>query len=160
MLWQLKLYPPPLRKHQESQENDGQTGSQCLDKVMLVCDTRYQKNVCHQKPVPHPKHNCCNRALEHIVQANFSNFWWSSLPIRGIRSCGIQALSNLAPHLKQLHMLALWGRLWSRLGFRIWNGFGLPIPWDETVINNIFGDVKLALKHIAMNEILPTTRTT
>ena len=29
-------YPPqPLRKHQESQENDGQTGSRCLDKVVL-----------------------------------------------------------------------------------------------------------------------------
>ena len=42
-------------------------------------------------------------------------------------------------------MLALWGRLWSRLGFRFWNGFGLPIPRDKTVINNIFGEIKLAM---------------
>ena len=95
-------------------------------------------------PIPHHEHNCCNRALEHNVQANFSMFRRSSLPIRGIRSCGIEALSNLAPHLKQLHMLALWGRLWSRLGFRFSNGFRLPIPWDKTVINNIFGEVELA----------------
>ena len=33
----------------------------------------------------------------------------SSLPIRGIRSCGIEALSNLVAHLEQLQMLALWG---------------------------------------------------
>ena len=25
-------------------------------------------------PIPHPKHNCRNRALEHSVQANFSKF--------------------------------------------------------------------------------------
>ena len=25
----------------------------------------------------------------------------------------------------------------------------LPIPWDKTVINNIFGEVKLALKDMA-----------
>ena len=31
------------------------------------------------------------------------------------RSCGIETLSNLAPHLEQLHMLALWGRLWGKL---------------------------------------------
>ena len=60
-------------------------------------------------PIPDPEHNCRNRALEHNVQANFSKFWTSSLPIRGIRGCGIEALSNLAPHLKQLHMLPLWG---------------------------------------------------
>ena len=59
-------------------------------------------------PIPHPQHNCRNRALGHNVQANFSKFWRSSLPIRGIRSCGIEALSNLAPHLEQLHMRALW----------------------------------------------------
>ena len=100
-------------------------------------------------PIPHPKHNCRNRALQHTVQANFSEIWTSSLPIRAIRSCGIEALSHLAPHLEQLHMLALWGSLWGRLGFRFWNGFRLPIPWDKTVINNIFGEVKLALKHMA-----------
>ena len=83
------------------------------------------------------------------MQANFSEFWRSSLPIKAIKSCGIEALSHLAPHLEQLHMLALWGSLWGRLGFRFWNGFRLPIPWDKTVINNIFGEVKLALKHMA-----------
>ena len=99
-------------------------------------------------PIPHPKHNCRNRALEHNVQANFSKFWRSSLPIRGIRSCGIEALSNLAPHLKQLHMLAHWGRLRRRLGFRFWNGFGLPIPGDKTVINNIFGEVNVTWMYV------------
>ena len=34
--------PPALRKHQESQKNDGQTGSQCLDKAALARNTRYQ----------------------------------------------------------------------------------------------------------------------
>ena len=66
------------------------------------------------------------------VQANFSKSWRYPLLIGGIRSCGIEALSNLVPHLEQLHMLALWGRLWSRLGFTFWNGFKLPIPWDKT----------------------------
>ena len=42
--------PPPLRKHQESQESDGKTGSRCSDKAVLARDTRYQKNACHQKP--------------------------------------------------------------------------------------------------------------
>ena len=46
-------------------------------------------------------------------------------------------------------MLALWGRLWSRLSFRFWHGLRLPIPWDKTVISNIFGEVKLALKDMA-----------
>ena len=71
------------------------------------------------------------------------------MPIKGIGSCGIEALSNLAPHLEQLHMLALWGRLWSRLGFRFWNECRLPVPWDKTAINSIFGEVKLALKDMA-----------
>ena len=44
---------------------------------------------------------------------------------------------------------ALWAILWGSLGFRFWNGFRLPIPWDRTVINNMFGEVKLALKHMA-----------
>jgi hypothetical protein len=83
------------------------------------------------------------------VQANFSKFQRSSLPIRVISSYGIQALSNLAPHLEQLHALALWGRLWRRLCLRFWNGFGVPIPWHKIGINNIFGEVKLALKHMA-----------
>ena len=99
--------------------------------------------------VPHPNHNGCNRALQHYVQANFSMLWRSSLPVRGISSCGIEALSNLVPHLEKLHMLAIWGRLWSRFGFTFWNGFRLPIPWDKTVINNMFGEVKLALKDMA-----------
>ena len=36
-------YPPsPLRKHQESQESDGQTGSWSLDKAVLARDVWYQ----------------------------------------------------------------------------------------------------------------------
>ena len=42
--------PPPLRKHTENQENDGQTGSQCLDKAVLAHNAQYQKNVCLRKP--------------------------------------------------------------------------------------------------------------
>ena len=92
---------------------------------VLACDARYQKNACGKNlPIPHPNHHCCTKAPEHNVRANFSMFWTSSLPIRGIRSCGIEALSNLAPHPKQLHMLALWGWLWSRLGCRVWVGLG------------------------------------
>ena len=34
--------PSPLRKHQESHESDGQTGSRCLDKAVLACDARHQ----------------------------------------------------------------------------------------------------------------------
>ena len=34
--------PPPLRKHQERQKNDGQTESRCSDKAVLACDARYQ----------------------------------------------------------------------------------------------------------------------
>ena len=30
-------------------------------------------------------------------------FWTSALPHRGIRSCGVEALSNLALHLEQAH---------------------------------------------------------
>ena len=73
-------------------------------------------------PIPHPKHDCRNRALEHNVQ-HFSAISGASLPIGGIKSCGIEALSNLAPHLEQLHMLTLWGRLWSRSN---------DIGWDIT----------------------------
>ena len=44
--------PPPLRKHQESKENDSHTGSWCLDKAILPRDARYQKNVCRRKLAP------------------------------------------------------------------------------------------------------------
>jgi hypothetical protein len=84
------LPPPTLRKHQPGQESDGQTESWCLDKAVQPRDARYQKKACPKNlPIPHPKHNSRNRALEHNVQANFSKFWRSSLPIRGIRSLGI-----------------------------------------------------------------------
>ena len=39
--------------------------------------------------VSHCTHMYCNRTLEQNVQANFSKFWRSSLPIRGITSSGI-----------------------------------------------------------------------
>ena len=45
------------------------------------------------------------------MQANFSMFLMSSLPIRGIR---IGNFLNLVLHLKQMCMLALWGKLWER----------------------------------------------
>ena len=60
--------PPPLRKHQPGQESDGQTGSWCLDKAVQLRDARYQKKACPKNlPIPHPKHNSRNRALEHNV---------------------------------------------------------------------------------------------
>ena len=31
-----RIPPPPLRKHQESQKSDGQTGSRCLEKAVLA----------------------------------------------------------------------------------------------------------------------------
>ena len=48
----VRLCPPPppaVRKKQENQESDGQSGSWCLDKAVLACDARYQKNM-SQKP--------------------------------------------------------------------------------------------------------------
>ena len=83
--------PPPLRKHQPGQESDGQTGSWCLDKAVQPRNARYQKKACPKNlPIPHSKHDSRNRALEHNVQANFSKFWRSSLPIRGIRNCACE----------------------------------------------------------------------
>ena len=38
--------PPPLRMHQQGQENDGHTGSWCLDKVVLAHSARHQKDIC------------------------------------------------------------------------------------------------------------------
>ena len=65
-------------------------------------------------PIPHPNLNCRNRAPLHNVQANFSTLLIPWLPIRGIRGCGIEAFSKLAPHLKQ----------WYTLGCRFWMGLG------------------------------------
>ena len=60
--------PPPLCKHQPGEENDGQTGSWCLDKAMQPRDARYQQNACPENlPIPDPKHASRNRALEHVV---------------------------------------------------------------------------------------------
>ena len=112
--------PPPLcPSTPKIHKNDRQTGS-CAETSPCLHATRGTKRtyVAGNLPVPHPHHNCCNRPLQYYVQANLSMFWRSSLSVKGISSCGIEALSNLAPHLEQLHMLALWGRLWSRLGFR------------------------------------------
>ena len=68
--------PPPLRKHAESQQNDGNTGSCAWTRPCLRA-TRGTKRtyVTGNLPIPHPKHNCRNRALQHNVQANFSEFW-------------------------------------------------------------------------------------
>ena len=48
--YRLLTPPPPLSKHTESEENDGQTGSRCLDKEGPACDVRYQQKVCHRDP--------------------------------------------------------------------------------------------------------------
>ena len=70
---------------------------------MLAHAPQYQKNACGKHlPIPHPNHNCCNRAPEHNVPANFSMFWTCLVLTKGIRSCGIEALSNLAPHLRSM----------------------------------------------------------
>ena len=69
----------------------------CLDKPVAAHHAWYQKNACgEQLPVPPPNHNCCNRAPEHNAQANFSMFWTSSVSIKDIRSCGIEALIFVA----------------------------------------------------------------
>ena len=81
--------PPPLRKHRENEENDGQTRSWCLDKAVLASRSTKRIYVTENLPIPHPKHSCRNRALEHSVQAVLSKFWRSSLPIRGIRSMNV-----------------------------------------------------------------------
>ena len=49
--------------------------------------------------------------------------------------------------IENLHMLPLWGRLWSRLVRRLWNRFRLPILGDKTVIKNIF--LEFALENMA-----------
>ena len=59
-----QLPPPPLFwcKQQESQQDDGPTGSWCLDKAVLV------RNTCPENlPMPHQQHNSHNGALEHSV---------------------------------------------------------------------------------------------
>ena len=38
-----------------------------------------------------------------------------------------------------------WGSLWGRPGFGFWKGYRLPIPRDKSVINNIFGELKLGM---------------
>ena len=62
---------------------------------------------CHRE-----RHNAINSSggaqlVQHYMQASFSMFWRSSGPIIGTRNSGIEALSNVAPHLEQLHTLAL-----------------------------------------------------
>ena len=50
----------------------------------------------------------CNtmcRQLSACSGGPHSPFWGSPLPVRGISSCGIEALSNVAPHLEQLHTI-------------------------------------------------------
>ena len=91
------------------------------------------------KKLPIPHHNCCNRAPEHNVQANFSMFWTPSQPIRGIRSCGLEALSNLPRHLKKLHMLPL-GAAGLAAGF----GMGLGFVFLGTKLSSTISFVKSA----------------
>ena len=42
--------------------------------------------------------------MQQFLLANFSVFWRSTLPIRGLKSCGMEVLSNFASHLEQLHL--------------------------------------------------------
>ena len=91
------------------------------------------------KKLPIPHHNCRNRAPEHNVQANFGMFWTPSQPIRGIRSCGIEALSNLPRHLKKLHMLPL-GAAGLAAGF----GMGLGFVFLGTKLSSTISFVKSA----------------
>ena len=58
-------------------------------------------------------------------------FWLSLLAMMGTMGCGIEDLSNFAPHLKQMHMLVLW------LALRFRNGLGLPILWHNPIIHNV-----------------------
>ena len=55
----------------------------------------YSKKV----PIPQPDQNFHNSAPQHNVQAKLRLFLILSLPIRAIRSCRTEALSNLARHL-------------------------------------------------------------
>ena len=49
--------PPPLRKHGQGQENNGHTGSLCLDKPVLARDAQHKETLHTETlPVPHTKH--------------------------------------------------------------------------------------------------------
>ena len=142
---------PPLDKHTESLETNGQTGfplrqgRACAQHVVRKvppppCQwtphangpplskeetwpgplTRGGGGRCSENlPIPHPNQNRHNRAPQHNVQAKFSMLLMSSLPMRGIRSCRMEALSNPAPHRKQLQACAL--------------GQALERPWLEVL---------------------------
>ena len=74
--------PPPFASTQKVRKRTARLGPgawtrQCFRVVHGTKRTYVTENL----PIPHPKHNCCIRALEHNVQANFSKFWRSSLPI-------------------------------------------------------------------------------
>ena len=59
----------------------------------LARDARYQKNACGKPlPIPHPNHNCRNRAQEHDVQANFSMFWTVALLTFSVPAQGVQTM--------------------------------------------------------------------
>ena len=104
----------------------------------LTCGTkrRYVANTCHTSPQP-----------ELSQQGTITQCAGTSQHVLGVHtaqqghSCGITSSSAIAH--------ALWGRLWSSLGCRCCNGIGLLILWDKTVINNIFGEVWFAPKHLA-----------
>ena len=81
------MYPPPALA-----QALGNSGKRRSDRVPVLG----QGGACARRTLVPKEH----MALEHNVRANFSKFWRSLLPIRGIRSCGIEALSNLVPHHK------------------------------------------------------------
>ena len=87
---------PPLHKHKESQENDGQTGSRSLDKAVLAHDARYQKNVCHQKPAhTSPSAQLLQRGTRTQSAGKFQQVLEVLTAHRGIRSCGIEPFLTL-----------------------------------------------------------------
>ena len=141
--------PPPLAQaHAASQENNGQTGALCLDKLTLTRDERYKKNA-WRKTCRYLTLNTIAATGHHntVCRQTSACFGSPHLPIRGIQSGGIEPLANPAPHLKELHTLALWALEQACPQVLEWAWASYPF-----VINNVFGEVKLALKHMAKPE--------
>ena len=89
------LPPSPQHKHTENKERDGQTGP--VLRQARACTTHSTKRM-------HVTNTCPYLALTTIVTTGLHSTMrrqnaacsTPSLPIRGIRSCGVEALSNLA----------------------------------------------------------------
>ena len=100
--------PPPLGqarpRSEKSRQNNGSTPTLCLDKAMHARDTT-------------TKHTQASNLTQHgTTHKQLSKYCLSLFTVRGIRCHGIEALSDLPPHLEQLDMLAL--RSWVLSRFR------------------------------------------